>query len=466
MKKRNKWQFFLVCGLIIFLFITSIVGIDNVYGDTRTVYIKSSDDIRLGIDIRGGVDATFTPPEGVDATPEQMNAAEAVIKQRLIGLNISDSEVYTDDEKDRIIVRFPWKEDEVNFDPKTAIEELGQTAQLTFREGNETTEYGEPLGVTQTNVILEGKDIQKAEPAINEQNQYVVSLSLSPEGAEKFKEATTRLAENRGTISIWMDNTMISAPTVNSAITDGKAIIEGGFDASSATKLANQINSGALPFRLETENFNTISPTLGNNALNAMVLAGIIAYAIIFVYIVLLYRLPGFIAAISLLGQIGISIAAVSGYFAPFNSFTLTLPGIAGIILGIGFGVDANIITAERIKEEIRTGKSIDGSIVAGFKRGFSAIVDGNITIVIVALILMGAFGDPNSPLATLLKPVFFMFGPSTAGAIYSFGYTLLISVIANFIMGIGASRIMLKSISKFKMFRKNWYYGGVKNEV
>lgn len=466
MKKKNKWQFFVVFALIIFLFVTSIVGIDNVYGDTRDIYIKSAKDIRLGIDIRGGVDATFTPPEDVKATEEQMRAAEEVIKQRLISLNISDSEVYTDVNKGRIIVRFPWKEDEVNFDPKVAIAELGQTAKLTFREGSERTEYGEPTGVTLGNVILEGKDIVKASPGINEQNKYVVSLELSQDGSKKFAEATTKLAQTGGTVSIWMDNDMISAPRVNTAITDGRAVIEGNFDANSATKLANQINSGALPFKLETENFNTISPTLGNNALNAMMLAGIIAYCIIFIYIVYLYRLPGFIATISLLGQIGISIAAVSGYFAPFNSFTLTLPGIAGIILGIGFGVDANIITAERIKEEINSGKSIDGSIQSGFKRGFSAIVDGNITIIIVAVILMGAFGDPNSPLAVLLKPVFFMFGPSTAGAIYSFGYTLLISVIANFIMGIGASRVMLKSISKQKIFRKNWFYGGVKDEV
>jgi len=465
-RRKNKWQFFVVFSLIMFLFITSITGIDDVYGDTRTIYIKSAKDIRLGIDIRGGVDATFTPPEGVKATEGQMMAAEEVIKQRLISLNISDSEVYTDADKGRIIVRFPWKEDEKSFDPKAAIEELGQTAKMTFREGSETTETGKPLGITQENVILEGKDILKASPSINEQNKYVVSLALSPEGTSKFAEATTKLAGNNGSISIWMDDEMISAPTVNSAITDGKAVIEGAFDAESSTKLANQINSGALPFKLETENFNTISPTLGQNSLNAMVMAGIIAYMLVFVYIVYLYRLPGLIATISLLGQVAISLAAVSGYFAPFNSFTLTLPGIAGIILGIGFGVDANIITAERIKEEIKSGKSIDGSIRSGFKRGFSAIVDGNITIIIVAIILMGAFGDPNSALSTMLKPVFFMFGPSTAGAIYSFGYTLFISVIANFIMGIGASRVMLKSVSKLKVFRKSWYYGGAKDEI
>ncbi|MGL5972534.1 MAG: preprotein translocase subunit SecD [Oscillospiraceae bacterium] len=467
MKKKNKWVFFTVFISILFLFTTSIIGIDKVYGDTRKVYIKSSNDIRWGIDIRGGVDATFVPDTGEKATKEQMMAIEEVIKQRLIGLNITDSEVYTDIDKGRVIVRFPWKEDEENFNPKEAIDELGQTAKLTFRKGSETNDLGQPTGVTAENVILEGNDISSAFASIAEGNhQYAVSLELSPSGRQKFSDATTELVKDRGTISIWMDDQIISAPTVNAAITDGKAIISGDFDAEQATKLANQINSGALPFALKTENFNTISPTLGQNSMEAMVIAGVISYIIISILIISLYRLPGFIASIALLGQIGLSIAAVSGYFGPFSSFTLTLPGIAGIILAIGFGVDANIITAERIKEEIKLGKSIDGSIQNGFKRGFSAIIDGNITIVIVAIILLAAFGPPDSALSKLFNPVFFIFGTSTVGAIFSFGYTLLVGVVSNLIMGIVASRLMLKSISKFNAFRKPWYYGGSKNEL
>ena len=148
----------------------------------------------------------------------------------------------------------------------------------------------------------------------------------------------------------------------------------------------------------------------------------------------------------------------------PFiSSFTLTLPGIAGIILSIGMGVDANIISAARIKEEIQSGKSIDGSIALGYDRAFTAIFDGNLTLIIIAIVLMAAFGPSDSLFAKLLSFLFIGFGQSTAGAIYSFGYTLLVGAIMNFIFGVTASKLMLKSVSRFKVFRKAWFYGGEK---
>ena len=152
-------------------------------------------------------------------------------------------------------------------------------------------------------------------------------------------------------------------------------------------------------------------------------------------------------------------IASITRIFPDVPSFTLTLPGIAGIILSIGMGVDANIITAERIREEIRSGKTIDGSVNLGFQRAFSAILDGNITNVIVAVILMGAFGPANSP----FSKIFFLFGQTTAGSVYSFGYTLLMGVVANMIMGVYASKVMLKGISRLAVFRDPWFYGGLK---
>ena len=147
-------------------------------------------------------------------------------------------------------------------------------------------------------------------------------------------------------------------------------------------------------------------------------------------------------------------LASVSGFFPVFSSFTMTLPGIAGLILSIGMGVDANIITAERIKEELRSGKTIDKAIAKGSKSSFSAIFDGNVTSIIVALILLLVFGPTN-----ILSIIF---GQSTTGTIYAFGYTLLMGIIANFVMGVFASRLMLKSISGFKIFRKKFLYGGV----
>ena len=200
-------------------------------------------------------------------------------------------------------------------------------------------------------------------------------------------------------------------------------------------------------------------------ARDAMVLSGMVAFILVSIFIIIYYKLPGIVAAIALVGQIMGTIAAISGFFGFMNSFTLTIPGIAGIILSIGIGVDANIITSERIKEELRKGKTLDGSIEIGFRRGFTAIFDGNITVVMVAVVLMGAFGPPESLFGKMLKYVFIMFGPATTGAIYSFGFTLLVGVLMNFIFGVTASRLMLASLSKFKCFRNPRLYGGAKND-
>ncbi len=474
MKTRGKpWQFFVLALLIIVFSLTAFVGVSTQYGDIVTTYVKGAGDIRFGIDIRGGIEVTFMPEDGVTATPEQMAAAESVIQQRLISLNITDSEVYRDDDKNRIILRFPWQEGETEFNPESAIEEIGATAKLTFREGMETDTDGIPSGVTAENVILEGVDIKSATASVDSQQgsstygEYFISLELEESGTEKFAEATTRLAETSGTISIWMDDVMISAPTVQSAIVDGNAMItlNGSDDETreQAITLANQINSGALPFSLSAESYSTISPSLGANSLDAMLLAGIIAFALVSLYMVINYRLHGCVAVISLLGQVAATIAAVSGYFSVINSFTLTLPGIAGIILAIGMGVDANVISGERIREEIRSGKSIDGAIKSGFDRGLTPVIDGNVTVIIVAIILMGVFGPSNTIFGEVLT--WLGFGASTSGTIYSFGYTLLVGVIMNFVFGVVCTRIMLKGVSKLKIMRNAALYGGQKNE-
>ena len=473
MKRVGKPVVFIVAIVIVVFTTLSFTGIHSLYGDKQTTYIKGGQDIRWGIDIRGGVDVTFTPPEDVKATESQMNAAAEVMKQRLVAQNITDYEVYTDVSRGRIIVRFPWKEGEADFDPEAAIKELGDTAELTFREGAEQDASGLPSGVTKENIILEGKDIAQASAIYgptgdNKAAEHHVSLKLNPDGAKKFAEATERLA-GTGSISIWMDDAIISAPRVNSAITNGEAIITGGtgegaFTAESAASLANKINSGALPFKLNTETYSTITPTLGAGALNAMLIAGVIAFIFVCIFMIIMYRLPGVVACVVLVGHIGGMIAAISGFLPGLNSFTLTIPGIAGIILSIGMGVDANVITAERIKEELRNGKSIDGAVDSGFKRGFTAIFDGNITVIIVAIILMGSFGAPSSFFSTLLSPLFFMFGPSTQGSIFSFGYTLFVGVILNFIFSVLAARLMIKSCTRFKCLRNPRLYGGAKN--
>ncbi len=468
MKKTGKSTFFIVFALIILFSVSSIVGLDYQFGDNRTTLINGVDDIRLGIDIQGGVDVTFAPAGDVDATDDQLSAATEIIKTRLVSQGINDSEVYSDPKSDRIIVRFPWQAGETDFDPEAAVKELGETAELTFRKGTDTetdpTDEESILPVGE--IVITGSDVKTAEPVKqqNDQGEYenVVRLVLNDSGKDKFAEATTELAGSETPISIWMDNTMISAPTVSTAITDGEAVISGSFTTyESAKKLADQINSGALPFKMETSSFKTISPTMGEGSLNAIVLAGIIALACIAVYMIVLYRLPGVVAVIALIGQVAGSIAVVSGWFGFMDSSTLTIPGIAGIILAVGMGVDANIITGERIKEEIRSGKSLDSALKIAYKRASSAIIDGNITNVIVAIVLMGAFGVPSSFFAQIFKWVFFAFGATTEGVVYSFGFTLLAGVIFNFIMGVFAARLMVTSLSKFKCFKNRKLYGG-----
>ncbi len=434
----------------------TFAGIHTYYGDIKTDYIKGVDSIRWGIDIQGGVNATFQPADGYKAKKDEMDAAKAVIEQRLVSMNVTDSEVYVDYNNYKVIVSFPWQADEVDFDPESAVSELGETAQLTFRKGTEET--GEE--------VLTGNDVKKAEVRQRQDEttgnvEYVVGLTLKKSGKEAFSAATTELAGS-GNISIWMDEDCISAPRVNSAITDGECVIEGNFTYESAKSLADKINAGSIPFKLVTTSTNIISPTLGEGAKSAMLLAGVIAFAIIALYMMIIYKLPGFVASISLFGQVVGTIACITGFFGNINSFTLTIPGIAGIILAVGMGVDANVVTYERIREELRNGKSLNGAIELGYKRAWAAVFDGNITVVFVAVILMGAFGPTDSLFGTVLSPLFAAFGATTAGTIYSLGYTLLVGIILNFVFGIFCSRLMLSSLSKFKCFKNRKLYGGV----
>lgn len=468
MKRVPKPVFFIVALLILAFTFTAIFGVAYYNGDNKNTVLKGVGDIRWGIDIRGGVNATFKPADDYNATDEELQAAKAIIETRMVSSGITDYELYADSANDRIIVRFPWKSDEENYNASEAINEISSTASLTFRPGNsyEDVSYdtnGEtvmktPSGETAETVLMDGSMVKDAKAGIQTNQdgstQHVVNLTLTDEGKETFKDITT---EYKGkVVSIWMDDIMISAPTVNDVISDGNAVISGSFTTATANALANKIKAGALPFALETVTYGNISPTLGQNALLAMGVAAVIAFIIIAIIMLVFYRLPGFIAIISLLGQMGLSVAAISGYFPIMSSFTMTLPGIAGLILSIGMGVDCNVITAERIKEELRGGRTLDGALEKGTKNSLAAIIDGNMTVVIVSIILMLVFGPSN-----ILS---FIFGESTTGTIYAFGYTLLVGVISNFIMGIFFSRLMLRSIAGLKPFRNPWLYGGAKN--
>lgn len=467
MKRSKKPVFFILLVLILLFTGLTFTGIRTQYGDIVTTWIKGFDDIRWGIDIRGGVDVVFTPEEGIDATDTEMDAAKSVIETRMIKKGITDYEIYVDYNSDRIIVRFPWQSGDTTFNPEEAVKELGATAMLTFREGT-PSDIGEDETYEDLPLILSGADVESASAAYDtNEKKFVVQLNLLESGKEAFSEATKRLSSTypKGYISIWMDENVISYPQVSTHIKEGKATISGNFNADSAKALADKINSGALPFKMVIDTLKTISPTQGAGARDAMILALGIAFLLISLFLIGYYRLPGVVAVIGLLGQVAGMVAAVTGFFTFNPSFTLTIPGIAGMILSVGMGVDANIITAERVKEELRSGKSLDGAISAGYDRAFTAIFDGNITLVITSVILMGAFGTPDSWANKILTPFFFMFGPSPAGEIFSFGYTLLVGVILNFVFGVVTSRLMTVSLSKFKALRNPVLYGGARND-
>lgn len=420
MKKGHKITFFIAVLLIAVLGYVTSAGIH--FGN---VDIKGANEMRYGIDIRGGVSATYYPKD-YEGTPsaEELDVARAIIETRLDAKNITDRDVTVNRENGSILVRFPWKSDETEFNPQKAIAELGETAKLTFRN-----EAGE--------ILLAGTDVKNAVEQFNQATgAYVVALELSEEGASKFEAATGSLVGK--SMPIFMDENMISNPLVNEKISGGQAIITGMENAEEAKNLADKINSGALPFSLESRNYSTISPIMGSGALDVMVQAGILAFILVCLFMLFYYRLPGFVAIFALILQVIGMLLALS-----IPQFTLTLPGIAAVILSIGMGVDANIITSERIKEEINDGKSVKASIDTGFHKAFSSVFDGNITVMIVAIVLM-VFGS---------------------GEMLSFGYSLLTGSIFNFIFGITASRMMIRSLSQFDCLRKPWLFGARKTK-
>ena len=275
---------------------------------------------------------------------------------------------------------------------------------------------------------MNGSNVSKAE-AVYYNGQYNVALEFDAEGTKIFPDST---AVN-DYIGILMDETLISVAQLNEEITGGQGVITGNFTAEETRDLASKINSGALPFTMESTNYSSVSATMGTNALNIMMLAGLIALCIIFIFMCAYYRLPGVVASITLLLQ-------TAGQLLIFHmmGLTLTLPGIAGIILSIGMGVDSNIIISERIKEEINAGKTLKGAISAGYNRAFSAVLDCNVTTAVIGILLI-------------------IFG---TGAMLSFAYTLLIGIVLNFGLSIISSKLMIQSLSCYKVFSNPKFYG------
>ncbi|MEB3280348.1 MAG: protein translocase subunit SecD [Lyngbya sp.] len=400
--------------VILILVIASIVVLINI-------------PLRLGLDLRGGSQLTIqlqTSPEVPTIDERVINAVQSVIENRVNALGVSESVVQTIGQ-DQILVQLPG----VN-DPQQAERVLGGTAQLDFREQLPgTTEQllaetqvkqelelqleqakleGNQAAIEKTlnslesnqqaiaglyqNPLLRGQDLRDAfaEPTGND--NWNIALRFSNEGGEKFAQLTKNLAGTGRTIGIFLDDELISYPTVpvdfaETGITGGSAVITGRFTAEEANDLAVQLRGGALPVPVEIVENRTVGATLGRDSIQRSIYAGLGGLILVLIFMVAYYRLPGLIADVALIVYALLTLAIFD-----LLGVTLTLPGIAGFILSIGMAVDANVLIFERTREELRAGKTLYRSVESGFYRAFSSILDGNLTtgIACIALFWLG----------------------------------------------------------------------------
>ncbi len=323
----------------------------------------SVNDIKLGLDLAGGVSITY---QAVGEEPTSTDMADTVYKLQLRAQNYSnEAEVYQEG-SNRINVDIPGVSD-----ANEILQELGKPGSLTFQDQS-------------GNVLLTGMDVQSAEAGImgeSNNREYVVSLTFTEEGAAKFAEATTERVGQ--IIYIIYDNEVVSNPVVRTAITGGQCSIEGMASYEEADILASTIRIGALPVELEEIRSNVVGAKLGQEAISTSLMAGAIGLGLVMLFMIITYGVPGVAASLALALYTSLIIFLLSVY-----KITLTLPGIAGIILSIGMAVDANVIIFARIREEMAAGKSVRSSMKDGFKKALSAIVDGNITTLIAAFVL------------------------------------------------------------------------------
>ena len=383
----------------------------------------SDEGIKKGIDLAGGSVITFQAETEGEPTDEQMNIVEAIFQTRLNNAGYTESRI-SKSEGGKITVEIPSV-----YETGEAANLLGAMAKLTFRDAD-------------GNVILDGAtDIKNASyqygPTYeNGPSQAFVQVEFSTDAQEKFATATRTAAslagEGKNYIAIMMDDAVVSSPRVSEEINDDSCIITGDFTPETAQELANQIKSGQLPFNLTVANQETVGAELGANALPTSLMAAGIGIILIMLFMILVYRLPGFIACISLLFYVGI-IALVLGAF----HINLSLSGIAGIVLSIGMAVDADCIIFERMKEELRLGKSIKASVESGFNKAFSAILDSNVTTIISCVVLY----------------------LSGIGTVTGFAITLGIGVVLSMFTAIVVTKFLLKQLVNIGVKNRNTFY-------
>ncbi|HZK43960.1 MAG TPA: protein translocase subunit SecD [Syntrophomonadaceae bacterium] len=369
--------------------------------------------LNLGLDLRGGLRVVLEAQEieGEGLTEDTIQKAVGILRNRVDSLGVKETSLYPQGDK-RVVIEIAGEED-----PEAAVDILKNTAQLEFwdEEGN---------------VLVTGKHLKDAQARMTQDgNTAEVTIEFDKEGAKLFGQATTNNVNKP--LAIVIDNEIISAPNVNGPITDGNAVITGSFTAKEAQDLAVLLRSGALPVSFEVMEKRSVGPTLGADSLEKSVKAGIIGLIAILLFMLGYYRLPGLIADISLILYSFIVLGVMWLLGA-----VLTLPGIAGLALSIGMAVDANIIIYERVKEELRHGKTLKASIEAGFSRAFWAIFDANITTLITALVLM-YFGT---------------------GPIKGFAVTLSIGIVASLLVALTFTRYLLVLFAN--IFKNQKLYG------
>lgn len=415
-----------IISLAIVLVLTVALGVIGVLGiklDSRGVrtfgpWLPTTDAdnwpdlIELGLDLRGGVYVEYSAkaPEGSDADFETLlQGTMSVIQNRLTDAGYAESTVQKIG-SDGIRVEIPTAtegaQDEVAA-RNAVLNLIGETAKLEFRD-------------SQGNVIMDGSMVQTAVGGYDSQTaDYVISFTLNSEGAKIFADATANMIGQ--TLAIYLDDTQLIAPTVQSAITEGRGIISGMGSIERAQTIAAQIQSGALPMELTQQKVDTVSATLGPDALSSSVLAAIIGILIVMAIMIVRYRLNGVVASWALC----IYIIILFMLIAAIPGIQLTLPGLAGIVLGIGMAVDANVIIFERFNEEVRAGRALRQAVRAGFKNALSAIVDANVTTLIASVVLL-VYGT---------------------GSIQGFAKTLLLSVITSMFTAVVVTRFLMKGI-------------------
>ncbi len=374
--------------------------------------------VPLGLDLQGGLSVTY---EIQDEKPTSDEIKATVDKlQRRVDAYSSEGEVYQEG-NDRITVEIPLNTEKV--DAHDVLDELGQPGQLLFLDSENYTiwQQNQNNGTNDAyEAVLTGSDIKNAQAGVDDSGtvkDYVVQLQFTDEGAQKFSTAT---AANIGKpIYIIYDGAVASAPTVQSAITDGNAVINKISSYDEAESLASTIKIGALPLELKQIQYNIVGAKLGQKAVSTSLIAGAIGFGLVCILMIVLYRFPGFIASLALTGYVVLMLLILS-----IRHITLTLPGIAGIILSIGMAVDANVIIFTRIREEISAGSGVRAAVKAGFSKALSAILDGNITTLIATVVLM-------------------ILG---SGSIKGFAVTLMLGIVLSMFTALFVTKMLLNS--------------------